>query len=113
VDGAEWAVYYADLAVAFDLTIDASGPHFGTEALMDALACSPRLATFVGARTRLDWPVEHDLRRIPVLGPMPVYPHCLVWRTGDGHPALRALRRHLARGRRDIEPFPLGVSQRG
>jgi DNA-binding transcriptional LysR family regulator len=101
VPGAEWTAYYADLAAAFGLDLDDRGPHFGTEALLDAVAGSPRVATLVGARTRLHWPPGHDLRRVPVHGPTPVYPHSLVWRADDPHPGLRALRRHLAHARTD------------
>ncbi|WP_037912031.1 LysR family transcriptional regulator [Actinacidiphila yeochonensis] len=95
VPGTEWAAYYDDLAAAFDLTIEATGPNFGTEVLVDALAESPELATFVGERTRVLWPAGHDLRRVPVRDPAPVYPHALVWRRDNPHPALAALRAHL------------------
>jgi DNA-binding transcriptional LysR family regulator len=104
VTGTEWAAYYTELAAAFGLTIDAIGPNFGTEALFDALADSPALATLVGEGTRLRWPAEYDLRRIPVHHPAPVYPHSLIWRADNPHPALTALRDHLGstpRGPRD------------
>ena len=35
VAGTEWAAYYDDLAAAFGLTIEATGPNFGTEPLLD------------------------------------------------------------------------------
>jgi DNA-binding transcriptional LysR family regulator len=95
VPGTEWATYYDDLAAAFGLTIDPVGPNFGTDSQLDALAESPTLATLVGDQTRLLWPAEYDLRRIPVRDPTPVYPHSLVWRTDNPHPALAALRRHV------------------
>jgi hypothetical protein len=59
------------------------------------LAGAPALATFVGGRTRLAWPADHDLRRIAVRDPAPVYPHSLIWRGDNAHPALAALRAHL------------------
>ncbi|MFC9705667.1 LysR family transcriptional regulator [Streptomyces sp. NPDC056943] len=96
VSGTEWAAYYADLAAAFGLTIEVTGPDFGTEPLLDTVADSPELATFVGAGTRLVWPEAHDLRRIPVHGPTPVYPHSLLWSVDNPHPALLTLRDHLA-----------------
>ncbi len=95
VPGTEWAAYYDDLAAAFGLTIDAVGPNFGTEPLLDVIAASPALATFVGEHTRLLWPAGYDLRRIAVRGPTPVYPHSLIWRSDNRHPALASLRRHL------------------
>ncbi|WP_233358670.1 LysR substrate-binding domain-containing protein [Thermomonospora amylolytica] len=95
VAGTEWAAYYDDLAAAFGLTIEVTGPDFGTEPLLDTIADSPALATFVGERIRLLWPAGHELRRIPVHGPTPVYPHSLIWRGDNPHPALAALRGHL------------------
>ena len=97
--GTEWSAYYADLAAAFGLTLDTTGPDFGVEALTDALAASGEAAGFVGARTRLLWPADYDLRRIPVREPTPVYPHCLLLRRDDPHPVLARLRAHLTRSR--------------
>lgn len=95
VAGTEWAAYYDELAATFGLTIDTVGPNFGTETLLDAVAGSPDLATFVGEQTRLLWPTDYDLRRISLTGPEPVYPHSLLWRADNPHPALRALRHWL------------------
>ena len=95
VSGTEWAAYYGELAAVFGLSIDTVGPNFGIEPLLDAIADSPALATFVGERTRLLWPAGHDLRRVTVCAPTPVYPHSLLWRGDNPHPALAALRRHL------------------
>jgi DNA-binding transcriptional LysR family regulator len=104
VPGTEWAAYYAELAAAFGLTIDAADPSFGTEPLLDVIAGSPGLATFVGEQTRLLWPADYGLRRIAVHDPTPVYPHSLIWRGGNPHPSLTTLRSHL----RTVRP-----SQRG
>uniref|UniRef100_J1ZM46 LysR family transcriptional regulator n=1 Tax=Streptomyces auratus AGR0001 TaxID=1160718 RepID=J1ZM46_9ACTN len=99
VPGTEWAAFYGDLAAAFGLTIEITGPDFGTEPLLDTLADSRTLATFVGEHTRLIWPADHDLRRIAVRHPTPVYPHSLVWHRDNPHPTLAALRDHLRSGR--------------
>ncbi len=72
-----------------------TGPNFGTEPLLDAIAGSPALATFVGEQTRLLWPAHYDLRRVAVRDPVPVYPHSLIWHGDNPHPALTALRKHL------------------
>ncbi|QFY09409.1 LysR family transcriptional regulator [Nonomuraea phyllanthi] len=96
VPGTEWAAYYDDLVAAFGLTIEATGPNFGSDALLDTIADTPALATFMGGHTRLVWPADHGLRRIPVTGPMPVYPHSLLWHRDNPHPALATLRAHLA-----------------
>lgn len=95
VTGTEWAAFYDDLAAAFGLTIDPTGPNFGIEALLDVIADSAALATFVGEQTRFVWPADHGLRRIAVHNPTPVYPHSLIWRSDNPHPALTTLRNHL------------------
>ncbi|MER5352173.1 LysR family transcriptional regulator [Kitasatospora sp. NPDC002551] len=94
--GSEWAAYYDDLVAEFGLTIEATGPNFGSEALLDTVADTPALATFMGAHTRLVWPAGHGLRLVPVTDPAPVYPHALLWHRDNLHPALAALRTHLA-----------------
>ncbi|MFJ3981568.1 LysR family transcriptional regulator [Streptomyces fungicidicus] len=96
VPGSEWGAYYADLVAEFGLTIEATGPNFGSDALLDTVADTPALATFMSERTRLVWPAGHDLRRIPVTDPTLVYPHSLLWRRDNPHPALAVLRAHLA-----------------
>ncbi|MFD4695086.1 LysR family transcriptional regulator [Streptomyces sp. NBC_00683] len=96
VPGTEWAAYYDDLVAEFGLTIEATGPNFGSDALLDTIADTPALATFMGGRTRLVWPVGHGLRLIPVTDPTPVYPHSLLWHRDNPHPALATLRAHLA-----------------
>lgn len=96
VAGTEWAAFYEEFAHDFGIVLDAGGPNFGTDALLDAIAESPSLATFAGAGTHLVWPAGHDLRRVPMRGPVPLYPHSLVWRADNAHPALAALRAHLA-----------------
>lgn len=108
VAGTEWAAYYDDLAAAFGLTIEVTGPDFGTEPLLDTIADSSVLATFVGDQTRLVWPADHDLRRIAVHDPTPVYPHSLIWRGDNTHPALATLRTYLGSlrsGRCDAETW--------
>ncbi|RKS10434.1 DNA-binding transcriptional LysR family regulator [Nocardiopsis sp. Huas11] len=99
VPGTEWAAYYADLAAAFGLTIEATGPDFGTEPLLDTIAGSPALATIVGEGTGLVRPADDGLRRVGLRDPVPVYPHSLVWRADNPHPALAALRDRLAAAR--------------
>ncbi|MEU1089133.1 LysR family transcriptional regulator [Streptomyces sp. NPDC005892] len=93
--GSEWAEFYDQLATAFDLRIDATGPHFGDEVLLDTLAESADVATLVGARDRYLWPVSHDLRRIPVVNPTLVYPLSLLLPRSNPHPDLRDVIAHL------------------
>lgn len=93
--GTEWGAYYDDLVAEFGLTIEATGPNFGSDALLDTIADTPALATFMGEHSRLIWPAGHGLRRIPVTDPTPVYPHSLLWHRDNPHPALTTLRTHL------------------
>jgi DNA-binding transcriptional LysR family regulator len=101
VPDTEWAAFYAELASAFGLSIDSRGPNFGLEPLLETIAGSATVATFVGEQTHLSWPDGYALRRIPVRDPAPVYPHALIWRPGNPHPALTTLRAHL----RTIRPI--------
>lgn len=95
VPGTEWGAYYEALARAFGLTIDTTGPSSGTEPLLDVVAASPAVATLVGEQIHLLWPDGYDLRRIPLHEPTPVYPHSLLWRRDNPHPALAVLRDHF------------------
>ena len=99
VPGTEWAAFYDELAAAFGLTIDTGGPNFGTDDLLEAIAGSATLATFVSEQMRLTWPARYDLRRIAVHHPAPVYPHSLIWRRDNPHPALTTLRDFLGSAR--------------
>ncbi|MYW68825.1 LysR family transcriptional regulator [Streptomyces sp. SID8379] len=103
-EGTEWAAYYAEFAAAFGLDIDASGPNFGTDHLLQAVAESASVATFMGPRTPLAYPAGLTLRAIPVHRPTPVYPHSLLWRDDNPHPGLEALRAYLVR---DYEAAPV------
>jgi DNA-binding transcriptional LysR family regulator len=100
VAGAEWSAYYEELAAAFGLRVDTSGPNFGIEHVLDVIGGSPDLCTFMGSDTVVDWAARRDLRRVPLRHPTPVYPHLLIWRTDNRHPGLRALREHLGHARK-------------
>ncbi|MGW6857647.1 LysR family transcriptional regulator [Streptomyces xanthophaeus] len=105
VPGTEWAAYYEDLVAEFGLSIEATGPNFGSDALLDTIAGTPALATFMGEQSLPQLPpagaptvlpAGHGLRLIPVTDPTPVYPHSLLWHRDNPHPALATLRAHLA-----------------
>ncbi|MDX3071105.1 LysR family transcriptional regulator [Streptomyces sp. NPDC088354] len=105
VPGTEWAAYYDALVAEFGLTIEVTGPNFGSDALLDTIADTPSLATFMGRHTLPQVPPANTpgagpggqgLRRIPVTDPTPVYPHSLLWHRDNPHPALATLRTHLA-----------------
>lgn len=92
----EWADFYDQLAADFDLRIDAAGPNFGNEVLLDILADSTDVATLVGSRDRYIWPTNHDLRRIPIVNPTLAYPLSLILPRANPHPGLRAIIDHFA-----------------
>jgi DNA-binding transcriptional LysR family regulator len=98
VQGTEWAAYYADLTAQFGLSIDAAGPNFGSDDMLDTIAGSDSVATLFGADTRLNSPASDDLRRIPLCDPTPVYPHSLIWQARNDHPGLAVLRAFLQSG---------------
>lgn len=93
--GTEWEQFYRSLSQDFGLSIDALGPNFGDEALMDALAGSASLATLVGTDDRYLWPDGYGLRHIPLREPTPIYPHLLLTRADHRHPVLTDLRNYL------------------
>jgi DNA-binding transcriptional LysR family regulator len=98
----EWGEFYDQLITAFDLRVDAAGPNFGAEVLLDALADSADLATLVGARDRYVWPANYDLRRIPVTNPVVAYPISLIVPRTSPHPGLRGVIDHF----RTLAPLP-------
>lgn len=101
----EWGGYYAQLSQEFGLQIDTVGPSFGVESLLDELAESAHLSTLIGEGTRYLWPDSYDLRRIPIVGPTPVYPHSILWRADNHHPVLAAFLSHM---RERYRPRALG-----
>ncbi|MFC8069150.1 LysR family transcriptional regulator [Streptomyces sp. NPDC057293] len=95
VPGTEWSAYYDAFAAEYGFTVDSIGPNFGVEALLDTISESSTVSTFLSEHTPLVWPAGHDLRRIPVRDPAPVYPHSLLRHTGNAHPGLAALHAYL------------------
>jgi DNA-binding transcriptional LysR family regulator len=96
--GTEWGAFYADLTAEFGAVLDTIGPGLSLEPVLTTVANSPALATFVAERSDLHWPADYGLRRILLADPTPVYPHALLWHVDNPHPALAALRDHLAAG---------------
>ncbi len=101
--GTEWERFYRSLSEDFGLSVDALGPDFGDEALMDALASSAALATLVGADDRYLWPDSYDLRRIPLRDPTPIYPHVLLSRAEHQDPVLTDLREFLRASQPELD----------
>jgi DNA-binding transcriptional LysR family regulator len=98
----EWAEFYDQLTTEFDLRVDAAGPNFGNEVLLDTLADSADVATLVGARDRYVWPTSYDIRRIPIVNPTIAYPISLILPRTNPHPGLRAIINHFG----SLAPLP-------
>ena len=105
VEGSEWETFFADLAADFGLDIDPTGYAVGTESVFDAVAASRSLVTFVGERSRIGWPGNLGLVRLPLADPVPLYPWSLIWRDNTRHDGARHLISHV---RRTFEP-PAGI----
>ncbi|MFF0309519.1 LysR family transcriptional regulator [Streptosporangium sp. NPDC004379] len=99
--GSEWAEYHCHLGAAFDIGIDTSGPDFGYEHFVSEVGAGRRMS-LVGERSRLPW--HPDTVRIPLVGPVPVYPWSLLHHPRNRHPALRLLIRHVTGGYRPFDP---------
>lgn len=81
---------------------DTAGPNFGNEVLLDTLAVSADVATIVGARDRYTWPMNYDLRRIPLVNPTIAYPISLIVPRTNPHRGLRAIINHYG----SLAPLP-------
>jgi DNA-binding transcriptional LysR family regulator len=101
VAGSEWETFYQDFADAFGLDIDPTGYAVGSESVFDAVAASRSLVTLVGERSRVGWPGNLGLVRLPVVDPVPAYPWSLIWRADTAH---RAALRLVQHARRSFKP---------
>jgi DNA-binding transcriptional LysR family regulator len=97
VEGSEWETFFLDFAESFSLDIDSAGYGIGTESVFDAVAASRSLVTFVGERSRIGWPGNLGVVRLPVVDPVPLYPWSLIWRADTGHQGTARLIEHVKR----------------
>lgn len=98
---AEWTAFYEELSADTGLRVDTTGPNWGTDHLLDALADADDWAFFGGERTRLPW--RSNLVRVPIR-PAPVYPHSLVWRRDARHPSVPRLVEYVREQYRPPDP---------
>ncbi|MGE2712782.1 LysR family transcriptional regulator [Mycolicibacterium litorale] len=98
----EWGAYYDEFSRTFGIRIDTIGPSFGVDVLLDELATSAHLSTLVGEGSRYLWPESYDLRRIPIVDPIPVYPHSIIWRDDNSQPALSAFLAYLRNAKTNL-----------
>jgi DNA-binding transcriptional LysR family regulator len=103
VEGSEWETFFQDFAADFGLDIDPTGYAVGTESVFDAVAASRSLVTFVGERSRIGWPGNLGLVRLPLADPAPFYPWSLIWRADTSHQGAKHLVSHV---KRSFEPPP-------
>ncbi|MEU7141602.1 LysR family transcriptional regulator [Nocardia sp. NPDC046473] len=98
----EWAQFYDDLAADFHLTIDTSGPDFGLDHLLDDIADSADSFVFTGERLRAPW--HPEVVQIPIVEPIPGYPHSMLWQPRNRHPVLPRLINYVAAGFQPYDP---------
>jgi DNA-binding transcriptional LysR family regulator len=104
VPGTEWETFYQELSAEFGLAIDPTRYVSGTESVFDSVAASTSLVTFVGEKNRVALPAAAGLVRLPVTGPVPLYPWSLVWRRRSPHPAAGRLIDHAERAFQPPDP---------
>lgn len=107
VEGSEWETFFLDFAEAFGVDIDPTGYAVGTESVFDAVAASRSLVTFVGERSRVGWPGNLGVVRLPLVDPVPLYPWSLIWRADTEHPGAVRLIGHV---KRSFEPPAAGTA---
>ncbi|MGW2307336.1 LysR family transcriptional regulator [Actinomadura luteofluorescens] len=88
----EWADYYRHLSAEFGVHIDASGPVFGQDHIMERIGASPDLITF-GNKTQ--FPGHPDVVQIALTDPTPAYPWSLMWHEANRHPSLPGFFAHV------------------
>ncbi|WP_032380163.1 LysR family transcriptional regulator [Rhodococcoides fascians] len=93
----DWGAYYDEFGRTFGIRIDSIGTSFGVDVLLEELATSAQLSTLIGEGSRYLWPESYDLRRIPIVDPVPIYPHSIIWRADNPQPALKAFVEYLQR----------------
>ncbi|PXX58041.1 DNA-binding transcriptional LysR family regulator [Nocardia tenerifensis] len=100
--GSEWALFYEDLAADFRLTIDTSGPDFGLDHLLDDIGAAADSFVFTGERLRAPW--HPEVVQIPVVEPIPCYPHAMLWQRRNRHPALPRLTDYVRAAYQPYDP---------
>ncbi|WP_280336189.1 LysR family transcriptional regulator [Nocardia wallacei] len=82
----EWADYYRHLSGFSGITVESGGRPEPIEDILDRVAASDTLVSFTGVGFRTPW--HPHIRRVPVVDPIPAYPHALLWSTANPHPGL-------------------------
>lgn len=98
----EWAGYFRELSEFSGIRVTADGERRfesesgsggdngngspGMKTMVECIAGSDSLATFIGDGVRPPW--NPRIRRLSIADPTPAYPHALLWETSNVHPAL-------------------------
>lgn len=90
----EWSDYYRNLSLFSALEIDMGPKPEKYIKVVDRIAGSSTLVTFIGEGTSTPW--HPDSRRIPIKDPTPAYPFALLSDKNNSHPGLRHLVDHVA-----------------
>ena len=89
----EWTDFYRSLTEFSGITIETGGCPVGFAPMVDRIAASSRLATFVGEGGRTPW--NPHSRQLNIIEPTPAYPWSLLWSTANDHPELPNLIDHF------------------
>ncbi|MCG8915728.1 LysR family transcriptional regulator [Actinokineospora sp. PR83] len=100
--GSEWAEFWEVVGAEFGVRIDTTGPNFGYEHMVAAVAASTDRISFIGEQCRM--PEHPGVVRLPVHPPRPAYPWSLLWHRHNRHAALPGLVAHVRAGFRPQDP---------
>lgn len=90
----EWSDYYRNLSLFSAIEIDTGSKPEKYIKVVDRIAGSSTLVTFIGEGTSTPW--HPDSRRIPIKNPTPAYPFALLSAKNNPHPGLQHLVDHVA-----------------
>ncbi|WP_433664030.1 LysR family transcriptional regulator [Nocardia sp. CA-128927] len=89
----EWADYYRELSRFSEIDIETGQRPEPMGKIVERVANSPTLMTFIGEGTSTPW--HPNSRRLPITNPTPAYPFALLWLATNRHPELPHLIDHI------------------
>ncbi|GAA5051951.1 LysR family transcriptional regulator [Nocardia callitridis] len=96
VVASEWADFYRELTAFSGIVVETGSHPDGFEKMVDRVATSASMVTFVGDGGRTPW--HPHSRQLTITDPTPAYPWSLLWSTRNDHPALPPLIEYFAAG---------------
>ncbi|MCM6774626.1 LysR family transcriptional regulator [Nocardia sp. CDC159] len=82
----EWADYYRQLSEFSGVAVETGQRPEPIEAVLSRVAASDILTSFTGEGFLTPW--HPHIRRLPIVDPVPTYPHALLWSSANSHPGL-------------------------